>query len=180
MSAELLRIRDLVVAFDAFHAIDGLDLTLREQEVRFVIGPNGAGKTTLLNAITGFQHPTAGTVEVNGVDAKGRTPLHSSASDGSENGAMVLCAHGADVTRRDRQGHTPYDLAVVRPPPDAAHMAEEFPGLRAGWLRPGGGCEQLATKARSGQVATIEEVAEIWRRYYCAHEPAPSQCAAAQ
>jgi branched-chain amino acid transport system ATP-binding protein len=34
-----------------------------------VIGPNGAGKTTLLNAITGFQRPTVGMVEVDGVDA---------------------------------------------------------------------------------------------------------------
>ncbi len=62
MSAELLRIRDLVVAFDAFHAIDGLDLTLDEHEVRFVIGPNGAGKTTLIDAITNLVRPTSGSI----------------------------------------------------------------------------------------------------------------------
>ena len=58
----LLEIRDLVVAFDAFHAVDGLDLTLEEQEVRFVIGPNGAGKTTLIDSITNLVRPTSGSI----------------------------------------------------------------------------------------------------------------------
>jgi ATP-binding cassette subfamily F protein 3 len=59
-SQPLLEIRDLVVAFDAFHAIDGLDLTLQEQEVRFVIGPNGAGKTTLIDTLAGVRPLAAG------------------------------------------------------------------------------------------------------------------------
>jgi urea transport system ATP-binding protein len=70
---ELLRIRDLVVAFDAFHAIDGLDLTLREQEVRFVIGPNGAGKTTLIDSITNLVRPTSGSIVFAGEELVGRS-----------------------------------------------------------------------------------------------------------
>jgi urea transport system ATP-binding protein len=62
MSTPLLEIRELVVAFDAFHAVDGLDLTLREHEVRFVIGPNGAGKTTLIDAITNLVAPRSGSI----------------------------------------------------------------------------------------------------------------------
>jgi urea transport system ATP-binding protein len=62
MSTPLLEIRGLVVAFDAFHAVDGLDLTLREHEVRFVIGPNGAGKTTLIDAITNLVAPRSGSI----------------------------------------------------------------------------------------------------------------------
>jgi urea transport system ATP-binding protein len=68
-----LVIRDLVVAFEAFHAIDGVDLTLYEQEVRFVIGPNGAGKTTLIDAITGMVRPRSGTIEFEGKDLVGST-----------------------------------------------------------------------------------------------------------
>jgi ABC-type phosphate transport system ATPase subunit len=45
VSSPLLEIRELVVAFDAFHAVDRLDLSLHEHEVRFVIGPNGAGRS---------------------------------------------------------------------------------------------------------------------------------------
>jgi urea transport system ATP-binding protein len=62
MSAPLLEIRELVVAFDAFHAVDSLDLTLHEHEVRFVIGPNGAGKTTLIDAITHLVAPRGGSI----------------------------------------------------------------------------------------------------------------------
>ena len=71
--ATLLEIRDLVVAFDAFHAIDGLDLTLHEHEVRFVIGPNGAGKTTLIDAITNLVRPTSGSIMFAGEELVGRT-----------------------------------------------------------------------------------------------------------
>ena len=62
MSSPLLEIRDLVVAFDAFYAVDSLDLTLHEHEVRFVIGPNGAGKTTLIDAITNLVTPRRGSI----------------------------------------------------------------------------------------------------------------------
>jgi urea transport system ATP-binding protein len=69
---ELLVIRDLVVAFDAFHAVDGLDLTLEEQEVRFVIGPNGAGKTTLIDSITNLVRPTSGSIRFAGEELIGQ------------------------------------------------------------------------------------------------------------
>ena len=72
MSNQLLVIRDLVVAFDAFHAIDGLDLTLNEHEVRFVIGPNGAGKTTLIDSITNLVRPTSGSIMFAGSELVGQ------------------------------------------------------------------------------------------------------------
>jgi urea transport system ATP-binding protein len=68
----LLEIRDLVVAFGAFHAIDGLDLTLCEHEVRFVIGPNGAGKTTLIDSITNLVRPTSGSIRFAGEELVGQ------------------------------------------------------------------------------------------------------------
>ena len=68
----LLEIRSLVVAFDAFHAVDGLDLTLHEHEVRFVIGPNGAGKTTLIDAITNLVSPTGGSIRFAGEELAGQ------------------------------------------------------------------------------------------------------------
>ena len=73
MTKILLEIRELVVAFDAFHAIDGLDLTLEEHEVRFVIGPNGAGKTTLIDAITNLVRPTSGSIMFAGEELIGRS-----------------------------------------------------------------------------------------------------------
>jgi urea transport system ATP-binding protein len=73
MTAKLLEIAGLVVAFDGFHAIDGLDLSLDEDEVRFVIGPNGAGKTTLIDAITNLVRPTSGSIIFAGQELIGRT-----------------------------------------------------------------------------------------------------------
>jgi urea transport system ATP-binding protein len=72
VSDVLLEVRDLVVAFGAFHAIDGLDLTLHEHEVRFVIGPNGAGKTTLIDSITNLVRPTSGSIRFAGEELVGQ------------------------------------------------------------------------------------------------------------
>jgi urea transport system ATP-binding protein len=58
----ILEVRGLVVDFDGFKAIDGVDFTVNKGEVRFIIGPNGAGKTTLIDVITGLTRSTEGTV----------------------------------------------------------------------------------------------------------------------
>ncbi len=71
MSEVLLAIRDLHVVFDGFHAVDGLDLTLHEHEVRFVIGSNGAGKTTAIDAITNLVRPTSGSIRFAGEELVG-------------------------------------------------------------------------------------------------------------
>ena len=59
---DILYIENLSVSFDGFRAIDGLDLYLREGELRCIIGPNGAGKTTLMDIITGKTRPDSGSV----------------------------------------------------------------------------------------------------------------------
>jgi polar amino acid transport system ATP-binding protein len=50
------------------HAVNGVDLTVAEGEVVVVVGPSGCGKSTLLRCLNGLETPTAGTVEVGGVD----------------------------------------------------------------------------------------------------------------
>src|SRR3569623_2620015 len=55
------------VAFDGFHAINGLSLTIAPGEMRASIGPNGAGKTTMMDIITGKTRPDEGTVLFDGV-----------------------------------------------------------------------------------------------------------------
>jgi len=70
----LLEVRGLVKAFGGFHAVDGVDLTVEEGELRSVIGPNGAGKTTLFNLITGHLRPTTGSVRFAGDEITGKAP----------------------------------------------------------------------------------------------------------
>jgi urea transport system ATP-binding protein len=50
----------ITVAFEGFKALNGLDLALKEGELRCVIGPNGAGKTTMMDVITGHVRPDRG------------------------------------------------------------------------------------------------------------------------
>jgi branched-chain amino acid transport system ATP-binding protein len=59
------------VHFEGVKAVDGVDLTLRRDEILGLIGPNGAGKTTFVNALTGFQRLTAGAVTIDGVEVTG-------------------------------------------------------------------------------------------------------------
>ena len=71
MSSEYLQIRDLRVEFDGFHAVDGVDLTLMQGDLRFLIRPNGAGKTTIIDAITGLVKST-GSIQKSGVELVGK------------------------------------------------------------------------------------------------------------
>ncbi|MDQ8034471.1 MAG: ABC transporter ATP-binding protein [Bordetella sp.] len=65
MSAPLLQVRDLHVAYDKIEAVCGVDLEVGEGRIVTVIGPNGAGKTTLLSAIMGVL-PSRGEIRFNG------------------------------------------------------------------------------------------------------------------
>lgn len=49
-------------------AVDGLDLTVKRGELYALLGPNGAGKTTTLRMVAGLLAPSAGRIEVLGVD----------------------------------------------------------------------------------------------------------------
>ena len=56
----LLEIENVTVSFDGFKALNDLNFTMDEGELRVIIGPNGAGKTTFLDVITGKVQPTTG------------------------------------------------------------------------------------------------------------------------
>jgi urea transport system ATP-binding protein len=70
MSA-LLELRGVVVDFDGFKAVGGVDLTIEKGELRFLIGPNGAGKTSLIDVITGLSKPSEGTITFDGQSLAG-------------------------------------------------------------------------------------------------------------
>src|SRR3954465_7308290 len=56
--------------FGDVHAVRGLDLTLQQGEVVAFLGPNGAGKTTTIDMVLGLSRPTAGTIEVLGLQPR--------------------------------------------------------------------------------------------------------------
>ncbi len=71
----MLTIENLTVTFDGIKAVDGLNLSVAQDELRVIIGPNGAGKTTLLDMICGKTRPTGGRIEFDGIDL-GKLPEH--------------------------------------------------------------------------------------------------------
>jgi len=73
-SPVLLRAQGLTRDFDAFRAVDGVDLEVRSGSIHSVIGPNGAGKTTLFRLLTGILRPTSGTLELDGSPIGGKPP----------------------------------------------------------------------------------------------------------
>ncbi|MCE8025618.1 MULTISPECIES: urea ABC transporter ATP-binding protein UrtD [Halomonadaceae] len=58
----ILYLEDVTVSFDGFKAINDLNLTIDDGELRCIIGPNGAGKTTMMDIITGKTRPDSGQV----------------------------------------------------------------------------------------------------------------------
>lgn len=49
------------------HALKDIDLTVERGEFVSFIGPSGCGKTTFLRAVAALEHPTGGTLRVNGM-----------------------------------------------------------------------------------------------------------------
>jgi len=59
--------------------LDGLDLSIRQGDFIALMGPSGSGKTTLLNLLGGLDHPTQGSIRIEGVELtslSGKTLAH--------------------------------------------------------------------------------------------------------
>ena len=67
MSKELIRLRDLCMAFDNEQVLNHINLYINDKEFLTLLGPSGCGKTTTLRIIGGFAMPTSGDVLFDGV-----------------------------------------------------------------------------------------------------------------
>ena len=67
MSKELIRLRDLCMAFDDELVLDHINLYINDKEFLTLLGPSGCGKTTTLRIIGGFATPTSGDILFDGV-----------------------------------------------------------------------------------------------------------------
>lgn len=63
-----LQVTDLTMKFGGVVALDGVNLTINPGDTLGIIGPNGSGKTTLLNCLSGFYRPSAGSIDIDGLD----------------------------------------------------------------------------------------------------------------
>ena len=71
---DFIRIRNLSKKFGNFVAVDNIDLDIEQGELFSILGGSGCGKTTLLRMLAGFEVPTVGTIEIDGVDITAHPP----------------------------------------------------------------------------------------------------------
>lgn len=73
---DAVRIRNIVMRFDDFSAVQDVSFDVAEGEFVTLLGPSGCGKTTLLKLISGFLTPTSGSIEIGGKDVTNTPPEH--------------------------------------------------------------------------------------------------------
>lgn len=120
-------VRHLTKDFGVLRAVDDLSFSVGGGEVVGFLGPNGAGKSTTMKMITGYLVPSAGEVEVCGMDLA-RQPLAVKAAIGYlPEGAplygdmtprrfldFVASVRGMEATDRRRRIDTVVDRMALR------------------------------------------------------------------
>src|ERR1700739_3526106 len=64
----MIRVQNLVKKFGSFSAVNDVSFDVAAGEIFAFLGPNGAGKTTTIKMLTTLLKPTAGTIELDGLD----------------------------------------------------------------------------------------------------------------
>jgi ABC-2 type transport system ATP-binding protein len=77
----ILTVSGLCVQYGTFSAVKDVAFDVRKGEIFGLLGPNGAGKTSTLSAIEGLVKFQAGTITVDGFDAREK-PLYARAAMG--------------------------------------------------------------------------------------------------
>jgi zinc transport system ATP-binding protein len=72
VSKGVVKLEDVWVQYDGVPALEGVSLSINQDDFLGIIGPNGGGKTTLLKVILGLVKPSQGRVTV-----FGRSPVHA-------------------------------------------------------------------------------------------------------
>jgi ABC-2 type transport system ATP-binding protein len=120
----LVEVDNLTKLYGDVVAIDGVSFQAREGEILAFLGKNGAGKTTTMRIMTGFMHPTSGTVRINGFDIREESldarrqigylpetaPIYD---DMSVQGYITFCARLRGVPERDLAGRVSRVMEAV-------------------------------------------------------------------
>ena len=69
-----VRVQDVRKSFGAADVLKGVSLDIAKGEFFSLLGPSGCGKTTLLRMIGGFETPTSGDIQLDGISVLDRPP----------------------------------------------------------------------------------------------------------
>ena len=70
---DVVVVNELWKRYEHVEALRGITLRVRAGEIFGVLGPNGAGKTTMIKTIVGSSRPSAGAVQVLGLDPRSQS-----------------------------------------------------------------------------------------------------------
>ncbi|WP_188720119.1 ABC transporter ATP-binding protein [Nitratireductor aestuarii] len=129
----LLDVRNLTRSFGGIKAVDSVNFTLQQGEIRALIGPNGAGKTTFVSLICGRVPVEQGTILFNGKDIT-RLPAHKRVRAGIAYTFQITSIF-ANLTVREnvelagmREGHDGSAALAVLKQVGLDHLAEQKAG----------------------------------------------------
>ena len=88
MSKELIRLRNIRMAFDDEVVLNDLNLYINDKEFLTLLGPSGCGKTTTLRIIGGFTTPVSGDVLFDGVRINDVPPYRREINTGFQKYAL--------------------------------------------------------------------------------------------
>jgi ABC-2 type transport system ATP-binding protein len=64
----VIKVSGVTRRYGAFTAVDDVSFSIGHGEIVGLLGHNGAGKTTTMKMMTGYLEPSAGTIEIDGMD----------------------------------------------------------------------------------------------------------------
>ena len=64
----IIKVRGLHKFYGPIHVIKGVNLDVRPSEMVVIMGPSGGGKSTFLRCLNFLEEPSAGTIEIDGVE----------------------------------------------------------------------------------------------------------------
>ncbi|MDR1710950.1 MAG: ABC transporter ATP-binding protein [Propionibacteriaceae bacterium] len=142
----MIEIRGLTKVFHNVTALDGVDLSLDENEFVSLVGVSGCGKSTLLNIIAGLAEPTTGEVLVGGQPVTGpgrdRGVVFQSSTLlpwKTAQGNVEFALRGEPISRDERRARAREHLELV----GLAGFEDAFPAQLSG------GMQQRVALARS-------------------------------
>jgi branched-chain amino acid transport system ATP-binding protein len=70
----LLVVQDLYAGYGKLQILNGVRLEAAQGKITVIVGPNGSGKSTLLKSISGIASVSQGSIELDGVALRNRSP----------------------------------------------------------------------------------------------------------
>lgn len=114
----VVRVSDLIAHYGSRAILTGVNLQVRQGEIRVIMGGSGSGKSTLLRHMLGLQRPTSGTIELLGqrledLDDRALSQLRRRIGVAFQGGALLSSLSVAENIMLPLREHTELDRRTM-------------------------------------------------------------------